>query len=71
MRDRNIIMWKGFEWTRKKMKNKLKNNFPAITDINKFEDLISLSIKLDDFVKLEIFWNTHFLIIALQDELKL
>lgn len=53
------------------MKNKLKNNFPAITDINKFEDLISLSIKLDDFVKLEIFWNTHFLIIALQDELKL
>lgn len=55
----------------KKVKNSLKKNFPAVTDINKFEDLISFNIKLDDFVTLEIFFKIHFSIMTLEDELKL
>lgn len=49
-------MWKCLEWTRKKRKT-LKNNFTTITDINESKGRISFDIKLDDFVKLETFWN--------------
>lgn len=62
---------KRFGRARKKVKNSLKNNFPAVTDINKFEDLISFNIKLDDFVTLEIFLKIHFSVMTLEDELKL